>query len=87
MNHSRYSSLADVTCQCNILSKPQRLLYSYIWDQKLLLIFGVLIAWAVLSYVFLPITLWLETRRTKENVQKNRVEVRQRVVQDEEKNA
>jgi hypothetical protein len=48
--------------------------------------YGVLLAWAILSYALLPITLWLETRQTKGNLETNQNEARKRAGQDEEKN-
>jgi hypothetical protein len=46
--------------------------------------FGVLLAWAALSYALLPFTVWLEVRKHKENWGKNRRLQRERLFKSEE---
>jgi len=46
--------------------------------------FGVLLAWAGLSYALLPITLRMELRRNKKMVEKNAEDARNRVKTAEE---
>jgi len=48
--------------------------------------FGVLLAWAALSYALLPITVWLEVRRQKENYAKNRKAIREQLQKEEAEN-
>ena len=49
--------------------------------------FGVLIAWAALSYTLLPLTVWMEVRNHRENYTKNRRTTRERLQNAAEKNA
>jgi hypothetical protein len=48
--------------------------------------FGVLLAWTALSYALLPVTVWLEVRRHKENYAKNRRAIRERLEKEDEEN-
>jgi hypothetical protein len=47
--------------------------------------FGVLFAWAAISYALLPVSIWLELRRKKELFHKNRETARQQVREYDEK--
>ena len=48
--------------------------------------FGILIVWATISYALLPITVWMEVRKHKENFAKNRREQWQRLRETEKMN-